>query len=215
MNSSKFRFTLNLHSIRSQYSIPVMVGDTSVTLLISITDGGMPYLITDGCLAKLSIKRPTGTYLEEFCKIRNNSLIEYPFSQNENTCAVEGIHDCDITLYGPDGTKVGSPRFTIVVSEKVVRSDEIVLSDSDWRAVDNIITAEANRIIAENTRTAAEEQRNSAEEERKSAEEERINAGRVATESAERAEKAAKRAEAAAERIGILKMYNGEYEVSE
>ncbi len=176
MNSSKFRFTLDLHSIQSQYSIPVMVGDTGVTLLISITDGGIPYVITDGCLAKLSIKRPTGTYIEEFCEIKNNAIIEYPFSQNENTCAVEGIHHCDVTLYSPDGEKVGGPRFTMVVSEKVVRSDEVVLSDDDYTVVNAMIAKEAARQHSEELRTDAEERRNIAEAERVAAEKQRVEA---------------------------------------
>ena len=170
MNSSKFRFTLDLHSIQSQYSIPVMMGDTGVTLLINITDGGIPYTITDGCLAKLSIKRPKGTYIEEFCTIKNNAVIEYPFSQNENTCAVEGIHHCDVTLYSPDGARLGSPSFTMVVSEKVIRSDEVYLSDEDYTAVNAMLAKEAERQIAETERQKGEygeEYRQTADAQRK------------------------------------------------
>ena len=174
MNSSKFRLTLDLHSVQSQYSIPVMIGDTSVTLLISITDGGIPYVISDGCLAKLSIKRPTGTYIEEFCKIRNNAVIEYPFSQNANTCAVRGIHFCDVTIYGPDGGRVGSPRFTLVVSEKVVRGDDIKLRDEDRTIVDGMIDKERERQYGEELRVDAEEKRVIAEAKREAAEKLRV-----------------------------------------
>ena len=204
MNSSKFRLTLDLHSVQSQYSIPVMVGDTNVTLLISITDGGIPYKIPDEFLAKLSIKRPTGTYLEEFCKVKNNAVIEYPFSQNENTCAVEGIHHCDVTLYTPDGKKVGGPRFTMVVSETVVRSDEIVLKDEDWRTVDSMNTEEASRQYAELLREKAEEDRVQAEADRRDAETKRGNITEYAIkaeESASRAEKAALSVEGHGEKI--------------
>ena len=200
MNSSNFRFTLDLHSVQSQYSIPAMVGDTGITLHISLTDGGVPYIINDGCLAKLSIKRPTGTYLEEFCKIKNNATIEYPFRQNENTCAVAGVHHCDVTLYSPDGTKVGGPRFTMVVSEKVVRSDDIVLTDENRTAVDNMIAAEAGRVKAEEARVIAEEERVNAEIKRVEAEAERI---KVTAEDAHRAEVAANRATAAAQSMDI------------
>lgn len=188
MNSSNFRFTLDLHSAQSQYSIPAMVGDTGINLHISLTDGGVPYVIKDGCLAKLSIKRPTGTYIEEFCTIRNNAIVEYPFRQNENTCAIAGIHHCDVTLYGTDGAIVGGPRFTMVVSEKVVRSDDIELTDDTRTAVDQIITIEANRVLAEEARVAAEEERVLAENARVEADAERIKA---TAEDADRAEKAA------------------------
>lgn len=175
MNSSKFRFTLDLHSTQSQYSIPVMLGDTGVTLLISITDGGVPYIITDGCLAKLSIKRPKGTYLEEFCTIKNNAIIEYPFAQNENTCAEEGIHYCDVTLYSPDGEKLGGPRFTMVVSENVVRRDDIELTVDDYTAVDAMVKAEATRQYAENARDTAEKTRKTNENNRTTNEDVRIS----------------------------------------
>ena len=197
MNSSKFRLTLDLHSVQSQYSIPVMVDDTNVTLLISITDGGIPYKIPDGCLAKLSIKRPTGTYLVEYCKVKNNAVIEYPFSQNKDTCAEEGIHHCDVTLYSPDGEKVGGPRFTMVVSEMVVRRDDIELSEDDYTQVKAIEKVEAERQYAEFLREKAEDDRVQAEANRVDAE---IKRGNI-TEYALQAEESASRAEKAAERV--------------
>ena len=139
MNSSNYRFTLDMHSAQSQVSIPVMLGDTGRTLRINLSDGSNPYTIADGCLAKLTIKRPTGTRLVEFCTIEGGTTIVYPFSQNENTCAVEGIHDCDVTLYGTDEKVITSPRFSMVVSERVERSDDIVVTDEDRTAMDAIL----------------------------------------------------------------------------
>lgn len=195
MNLSKFRFTLDLHSIQSQASIPVMVGDTSVTLIITITDGGLPYHIEDGCLAKISIKRPTGTHLEEFCIVKNNAVVEYAFSQNENTCAVPGVHICDIILYGADGGVVGTPRFTMVVSERVIRFDDIVLTDEDFTASEAMMKQEAVRQEQERLRVIAEEKRVSAEEER-------VNAGKVALQAVEDARAEADRAAEAANQAG-------------
>ena len=201
MNSSKFRITLDLHSVQSQHSIPAIIGDTYITLLMSPSDGGVPYTITDGCLAKLSIKRPSGSYLEEFCKISNNAIIEYPFKQNENTCAEEGIHFCDVTLYSPDGEKLGSPCFLLVVSDKVVRRDDIQLSTDDYTAVDSMVKEEAKRANAETERVNAESARASAEEERNKAESERAERYASIKEDADRVEESASRAEEAAERV--------------
>ena len=149
MNSSIYRFTLDMHSAQSQISIPAMLGDTGRTLRINLSDGAIPYVIADGCLAKIAIVRPsetnTRTRLEEFCVIENNSTIVYPFSAN--TCAVEGIHDCDITLYGTDGNIITTPRFTMVVSERVTNFDDIVVTDSDRNYLDATL-AEAASIIA-------------------------------------------------------------------
>ena len=202
MNSSNYRFTLDLHSAQSQISIPALLGDTSRTFHISFSDGGKPYAIADGCLAKITIKRPTGKFLEEFCAIENNSTAIYHFDQNENTCAVEGIHDCDITLYGLDGKRIASPRFSMVVSETVIRRDDIDLTDDDFTAVDAMVKAEVLRQSAEADRVSAEAERASAESDRIAAEDIRISAEneRIAAES-QRISAENDRASAEAERI--------------
>ena len=163
MNSSIYRFCLDLHSTQSQISIPVLLGDTGRELHISLSDGGNPYIIADGCLAMLSVRRPSGTKFQEFCVIQNNTTIVYSFDQNENTAAVEGIHDCDITLYGARGGKIGTARFSMVVSERVIPSDGIVVTDEDQAAIDAMISAEAARQEAEAGRVNAEAARQEAE----------------------------------------------------
>ena len=184
MNSSIYRFTLDLHSSQSQISVPVLLGDSARTFRINLSDGGNPYIIEDGCLAKLSIKRPTGTYLEEFCLIEKSTTIVYPFEQNENTASVEGIHECDITLYDADGIEITGPRFSMVVSERVVRTDDVNLSDEDQRVIDAMVRAEASRQVAETSRVNAEAERASAEKERAEAEAARATATQAAIERA-------------------------------
>jgi hypothetical protein len=161
MNSSVQRFTLDMHSAQSQISIPVMLGDTGRTLRISLSDGSNQYAIADGCLAKISIKTPTETHIEEFCTIEDNTTIVYPFS--EYTCETEGIHECDVTLYGLDGKVITSPRFTMVVSERVINSDYVVISTDDRTAVDAMLAKEAERQYAEKGRVSAESARAEAE----------------------------------------------------
>lgn len=156
MNSSNYRFTLDLHGTQSQVSVPASVGDTSRTLYISLSEGGSPYFIEDGKLAMLSIKRPTGTSLNEFCIIEGNAYIKYPFS--ENTCAVEGIHDCQITLYDASGEVIAAPRFTMVVSDRVMNTDT-ALDSSDYTAIDAIVAKEAERQTTEAARQIAEAER--------------------------------------------------------
>lgn len=196
MNSSKFRLTLDLHSIQSQYSIPVMVGDTSVTLLINITDGGVPYIIEDGCYARISIKRPNKTEIEDVCAIRNNTVIEYHFAEDGTTCAMEGIHHCDITLFDGKGERVGSPWFTMIVSEKVIRSDDLEnIPPVDQTLLDSYAAEEARRREAEELRVEAETERATAEEERIAAESERAERFESVKVDADRAEAAAERVE--------------------
>lgn len=155
MNSSIYKITLDLHSTQSQIVVPTSVGDVSRAFYISLSDGGMPYIIDDRCMAALIIKRPTDKNLTEFCSIGGN-VIRYHFSQNENTCAVEGVHDCQVILYDIDGKPIASPRFTMLVSSKVVNTDDLDLSDENEFSLNAIVGAEAERKLAEDARKAAE-----------------------------------------------------------
>lgn len=171
---SKHRFTLDMQVEHSQISIPVTVGDTGKVFLINLSDGGEPYKIPDGSLAMLTIHRPTGTHLQAFCPIKSNSTIEYDFMLNKNTAAVEGVHDCELTLYGAvSGSVVSTAWFTMIVSAKVVNSDDLNITDEDRSAVEAMIAAEATRQSAEQARINAESERADAEISRTAAEEER------------------------------------------
>lgn len=166
MQSSNFKFTLNLQKTQSQIAIPITLGDTARTWRISFLDGAIPYEIADGCLAKLEIKRPTGTHIEEFCPIENNSEVKYSFSQNPNTATVEGLHDCQIILFDEEGNILGTPRFSMIVSNRVIDSDDINLSDEDKLIVESMITAEAFRQSSETERINAESARITSEAQR-------------------------------------------------
>ena len=185
MKSSIHRLTLDMHRSQSQISIPVMLGDTSRIFRIILSDGGNPYIIEDGCLAKLSIKRPTGTRIEDFCVIENNTTIVYDFMQHENTAAVEGIHECDVSVYGLDGKVLTTARFSMVVSERVIARDDVVLTDEDFTAVDAMIVEEAVRRAAETERNLAEAERKDAEQRRKEDDQLRDEADQLRKEVAE------------------------------
>ena len=177
MNSSTYRFILDLHSTQSQISLPVSVGDTARVLKISLSDGGQPYIIETGLSAVLKIKRPSGTPFFEYCVIENNTTIKYEFSQNENTVVEEGVHDCQLVIGDMVGNTIAAPRFSMVAVNKVLSGDDLVLTEDDKSAVDVIVaraisweSAETARVIAESGRHDAEEQRKLNEDDRKVAE---------------------------------------------
>lgn len=170
MNSSIFRFNLDLHTTQSQISIPVLQGDTNRTWKISFTDGENPVKLDEGSIASLNIKRPGGTFIVASCAIEDETTVVYKFEQNKNTAAEEGIHKCDITLYNRYGLVVGSPKFTMVVDDKAIDSDDINIPDEDLSIIDDIIVAEAAREEAERRRVNAESSRVLAENARASAE---------------------------------------------
>lgn len=174
---SKHRFSLEIQSAHSQIAIPVMLGDTGKSFHIALTDGGKPFTIPDGTLAVLTIHRPTGTFLQAFCSIKNNTTIIYNFMQNENTASVEGIHNCELTLYGGHTESVLSTSwFTMVVNSRVVNSDDINITDENRSAIDEMLAAEASRQVNEESRINAESARVSAEEARVEAEVARVAA---------------------------------------
>ena len=174
---SKHRFSLEIQSAHSQISVPVKIGDTGVILYISLTDGGKPFHIPEGTQALLSVHRPTGTYFQKHCDIENNTTIVYDFLDYENTAAVEGIHNCDITLIsGVTGRILATSWFTMIVGERAVDDDSVNVTDEDRSAIADILAAEASRQAKENSRINNESERGRAEEERELAENARQSA---------------------------------------
>ena len=154
MKYSTYRFTLDLQKHQSQISIAVFQYDTAVRLYISLTDGGIPYHIADGCRAVFYGKRPDGTDLIHTCMIEGNTRIVYDF--NDQTACSEGTVDAQICLYGIDGELITAPRLIIVVSERTVNPANIDLEGSPLSALEQIIASETSREIAEVERDKAE-----------------------------------------------------------
>ena len=154
MRYSTYRFTLDLQKHQSQISIAVFQYDTAVRLYISLTDGGIPYHIADGCRAVFYGKRPDGTDLVHNCAIEGNTRIIYDF--NDQTACCEGTVDAQICLYGIDGDIITAPRLIIVASPRTVNPINIDLEDSPLVALDQIIASETAREYAEKARDKAE-----------------------------------------------------------
>lgn len=149
MNYSDYRFTLDIQIHQAQVSIPVTLNDTARKLCIGLTDGRKPYIISDGCRAVFAAKKPDGNSILNDCIIERNTIV-YEFSQN--TTNAEGIVDCEIRLYDANGRELTSPQFIIVVDKKVVRDEEVPLSESESTTLDGIIRSEFARVEAEKKR---------------------------------------------------------------
>ena len=174
MNSSNYRFILDMHSTQSQISIPVMHRDTNRKLYISLSNGKDPYVIEDGCLAAFVANKPDGTSIYSHCTIENNNTIVYEFT--ENTSSAEGIVKCEVRLYGADNKLITSPRFILIVDARVLNDDDIDISESENTIIDSIILSEANRVENEALRVTAEEKRANQETARETEESLRANA---------------------------------------
>lgn len=188
MEYSIFRFTLNMHTHRSQATVSAFCGDTAIQLRITLADGSNVYKIDDGCVAVLSGTKADGYKLLNRCVIENNTII-YDFT--EQTTGSAGIVKCEITLYDADDKVITSPKFTIVVDEREVSDNDVNLSQAEYTVIADIMKAEA----VEKKREANEKKREANEAKREANEANRQS-------SYEQAKKIASDAKADAEAVG-------------
>ena len=178
MNFSTYRFTLDLHKHQSQMSVAVFQYDTAVRLSIGITDGGVPYHLEDGVIARLVGEKANGTPIVHNCSIEENSRIIYTF--NKATSDIVGIVNCQIRFYKVTGGveeevfKLTAPKFIIVVGERVGENIDSDTGDGEFSeqfsALDNLFVNESARVLAEKGRAEAEAVRAEAEQDRAEAE---------------------------------------------
>lgn len=172
MNYSIYRFTLDIHKTKSQVSIPVLFHDTGIQFFITLTDGGRPYFIEDGCRAVFSAKKSDGKPLLNDCIIEDNTRVRYDFTEQTTNC--EGMMNCEIRLYGKDGELITTPAFVVVVDARVIYDNDVKESYGESTTLDNIVAYEESRLAGERMRIAAEDERAAAEEARAEAEAERV-----------------------------------------
>lgn len=144
MNYSKYRFNLDMQSYISQISLPVRQHDTGIVLQINLTDGGVPYVIKDGCRAVFYARKSDGNPLMNDCIIEKNTTICYELTQQTTSCS--GVVDCEVRLYGSDGNLITTPRFILVIDSRVVHDEDFPLSESEQTVLDNIILSEQQRL---------------------------------------------------------------------
>ena len=141
------RIFLDMHTVSPQVSLRVKKADTGRKIYISLREGGRPYQIADDCHAVFSALKPDGNYLYNACQIESNVIV-YTFT--DQTAAAVGVMDCEVTLYNNEDQVITSPRFTMIVEDRVYNGEEIV-STSEADALKEITDrAEAAAVSAEN-----------------------------------------------------------------
>ena len=126
MRASRYNFTLDIQSAQSQICLAAVQGDTLRELYINFSDGGDPFVLDEGTTARLIIERPTGTTIDEGCAVVDGgAAVLYRFTSA--TCAVEGLHNCQLLLIVPDGDdddtnnpQLHSPLFSMNVAKKKI-----------------------------------------------------------------------------------------------
>lgn len=126
MNNSIYRVTLDVHKTASQEMLNIMKNDNGREIHFVLTDGGKPYVISDGCTSVFRARKPDGTVLYNSCSI-SDSVITYVLTSQ--TSAAAGILECELTLYGADSKQITSPKFSLRVEDTVQSDSEIESHD--------------------------------------------------------------------------------------
>lgn len=126
MNDSIYRISLDMHECIVQKSLKVKKNDNARVLKISLVDNGKIFEIAEGCVATFRAKKPDGTVLFNNCTIENN-VITYELTNQ--TSAVVGEVECEVTLYDSDNKQITSPRFSLAVTDTLYDDNEIESQD--------------------------------------------------------------------------------------
>lgn len=116
MNRSVSQIILDVQDTISGVVVCAKRGDTGRTIRVSLSDGGYPYSIAEGCSASITARRPDGRKIKKTCQIVGN-YIEYDF--DDQTCLYSGRLPAEIKLYDPGGDILTSARFLIDVYDSV------------------------------------------------------------------------------------------------
>ena len=143
MNDSIKRISLDIHSTSSSATVNAKRGDTGRRVIVSLVDGGVPYIISKDCYAVFTAKKPDGKVVYNDCTIENNAII---YAVTEQTVAVEGRADCEIKLYGADGKLITSPKFIINVIGTVYNEGDEIESSDEFNALTRVV-AEAQQAM--------------------------------------------------------------------
>ena len=151
MNDSITRISLDIHSTSSKDTVNAKRGDTARRIVISLVDGGIPYVISKDCYAVFTAKKPDGNVVYNDCTIENNTII---YKLTEQTVAVEGRVNSEIKLYGADDKLITSPKFTIAVFGTVYDEGDEIESSDEFNALTHLVSEAME--ATENANKAAE-----------------------------------------------------------
>ena len=103
MNYSNYRISLDIRDTAAQASVSLKCGDTGVKITAVLSEGGVPYEISNDCYAVFSAKKADGTEICNNCVIQNNAVI---YEVTAQTVAAIGRVDCEFVLYDANGKQI-------------------------------------------------------------------------------------------------------------
>jgi hypothetical protein len=97
MNDSVYRVSLEVQQLQLGKIFYAKQGDTARRLEITLTDGGMPYKLSEGCIAVLTATKPNHLKFYDDCQIQGNKII-YEI-ENSGLTDTAGEMMCEIAVY--------------------------------------------------------------------------------------------------------------------
>lgn len=144
LNNSVYNISLDLHTVGSQLCLNVKLYDTAREIHCTLTENGKPYVISDGCYAVFTAKKPDGNVLYNATSIRDAIIYEFTV----NTVNAPGEVECELRLYDSSGKLITSPRFTILVDDTVYHDGDAVESSSEFTALTDLM-ADVIRVLGD------------------------------------------------------------------
>lgn len=136
MNYSSYRFSLDLRNTRSSVVVKAKRDDTGRKLFITLTDGGVPYHITDDCYAVFTAIKPDGKIVFNDCTIEDCVII---YEMTAQTVAAAGMVESEIIVYGSGGKQLTSASFHILVEDTIYDTETEIESTSEYNALADLI----------------------------------------------------------------------------
>lgn len=137
LNYAINRITLDVQNRGSSVSVNAKKGDTARKLVITLTDGGVPYKLTGDCYAVFTGEKPDNHIVFNECQIEDNRIV-YPIRYQ--TVAAEGTVKCEVRIYGADDLLLTSARFSLIVESSVYEEGGEIESSDDFSVLTDLIS---------------------------------------------------------------------------
>ena len=150
MNPSDYRICLDVQAPHGAVELDAKQGDSERRIFITLTDGGVPYGITEDCRPLLTAKKPDGTVLYNLCRVEQNTAI---YTLTRQTTACPGRVRCELRLYGSsfELDEEGKPSadsaqlltaatFTLLVHSQVCSDEDAIASLPESTQLEQLVT---------------------------------------------------------------------------
>lgn len=136
MNTAVYYLSLDIHESNAQAALRVKKGDTARKLVISLTENGKPYEISNDCRAVFTARKPDGHLLYNACAVQGNRIV---YALTVQTANVVGEVCCELRLYGADFALITSPRFLLLVDDTVYSDGDLVESSAEFSELTRLL----------------------------------------------------------------------------